>query len=447
MQNDLTVGRVGSCIFRFTLPLLLGNVFLQVYQLVNFLIMGNVHNGDKMLAALGAVSPIRLLMLALTAGVGMGVSVLVSQYYGAKRTDELRRVAGSAFFLMLVLSVPMSVAGLWAAKQLLGVLQTPQEVVGYATDYLRIVFGGTAAAFGYHTVCALLGGIGDSKSSLYFIMVSSVVNTLLDILFMRVLKFGLNGSAWSAVITDILSFVMALWYLGRYPFFPRSFRMLLPDLTMLRKILQLGIPASLQQIAASAGMMLMQGRVNAFGSDIMAGFSTGGRVDNLVMMPVADFGTAMAAFAGQNIGAGKIKRIKSGLRAIMLMMTVFSVGFGMILYIWGEDMVGLFNSNPAVVAAGASYLRINAPFFVFGGAMMVLTGVMRGAGDAFASMIFSVCTLWVVRVPLTYVLSATPLLSGGIWLAQPVAWVTGTVISYFYYRLGRWKGKAVVGNK
>lgn len=441
-MKDLTVGKESRLIFRFALPMLMGNVFQQFYQVVDTIIVGNVL-GKNALASVGASFPIIFALISLIIGIGSGFGIVISQYFGAKEIEKVKRTISTMFIALGLLSIAMSIIGISLSAPIFRLLQLPEHLMPQATTYLNIYLGGILVMFGYNGVSAVLRGLGDSKTPLVFLIIATIFNVILDILFIMVFKWGIAGAAWATVISQAGAFITAAIYLNKtHAIISFKKSAMHFDKVIFKQGVKIGLPSGLQQTFVAFGMMALMGIVNTFGTDVIAAYSIGGRIDSFAALPAMAFSAALATFTGQNLGAGKEERVKRGLWATIGMASIFSVVLIAIILTFKYQLVRLFNDDPEVIRIGAEYLTIVNVFYFFFVLMFVMYGVLRGAGATLVPMFISVFSLWLVRVPLAYFLSRH-FGETGIWWAVPIAWGTGLIGSYLYYLSGKWKGKVV----
>jgi len=325
-------------------------------------------------------------------------------------------------------------------------LRVPAEVMPEASTYLRIIFSGLLAMFGYNAISAILRGLGDSRTPLYLLIVASLVNVVLDLLFVVVFKWGVAGVAWATVIAQGLSFAGGMIYLQRRN---QHVRLVLKDLRfdpmIFKQSLRIGLPTGIQQTLVSLGMMALTRIVNGFGTTAIAAYAAASRLDSFASMPAMNLSQALSTFTGQNMGAGKTERVKRGHLSAIAMGALISVVVGGVAMLWGRPLMQLFTKDGPVLELGARYLFIVGSSYILFSTMFINNGVMRGAGDAFIPMINTLLALWLIRIPVALLLSG-PLGLGtdGIWLSVPAGWIMGVIFSTWYYLGGRWKRKAVV---
>ena len=443
-MKNLTEGSEAKGIIGFAVPMLIGNVFQQMYMMVDSVVVGR-GVGKEALAAVGASFPIIFLMVSLIIGITMGASIMLSQYFGARDTDKLKKTIDTTVIFLLITAVLATVAGLIFSGPILKVLRTPDAVFPLARQYLNVMFAGMVFMFGYNTVSAILRGLGDSKNPLYFLIIASIVNIVLDLLFVMVFHWGVAGAAWATVISQGVSLVVGVIYMQRSPYgylhvHPKTIRF---DREIFRNMLKIGLPTGIQQSLVSLGFIALTRIVNPFGTNVIAGYTAASRLDSFAAMPAMNLSIAMSTFVGQNMGAQKQERVRKGYISTMLMSGVISLVMTAVMIIFRRALIGLFAKDPAVVEIGAEYLLIVSSFYIVFSSMFITGGVLRGAGDTLTQMVFTLVALWVVRIPISALLSSN-LGSPGIWWGIPAGWVVGFTASFLYYLGGRWKKKVLI---
>lgn len=445
-MRDLTSGKEGKRILRFALPMLLGNVFHQLYNVVDSVIVGNFI-GKEALAAVGASFPVIFVFYALVLGITSGSTVVIAQYFGAGDQERVKRTIDTLFIFLFFASILISLLGILFSREIFMLLRLPDEVIPMAELYLKIFFGGVIASFGFMGTSAALRGLGDSKTPLYFLIVSTVFNIGFDLLFVVVFGWGIAGVAIATVLAQAGAFLTAIIYLNRYhKIIHFSLFHLIFDRDLFRKSMRIGLPTGVQQTAVALGMMALIWIVNKFGTNVIAAYSVAARVNSLATLPAMNFGSALATFVGQNLGAGKEDRVKRGFRSTVVMSSFISVAVTLLVVFYGHFIMELFTNDPAVVRIGKQYLTIVGSFYVVFSAMFATSGVLRGAGATVVPMITTILSLWVIRLPGAYLLSGE-IGYVGIWWAIPLGWVMGLLMAYGYYLTGAWKKKVVVTNR
>jgi len=442
-MKDLTSGREGKLILFFALPMLLGSIFQQLYNIVDSIIVGRAL-GKEALAAVGNAFPIFFTLIALIIGLSFGGTIVISQYFGAKDYNRVRRAIGTLYVFMFITAGIITVLGLLFIDDVLRLIKIPEELYKDARIYIKLFIGGIIAFFGYNGTAAILRGLGDSRTPMIFMIISTLVNIGLDLLFILVFKWGIAGAAIATIVSQGGAFITAVWYLNKYHrFISLKLKDLVFDTEIFRHTLRIGLPTGLQQTFVALGMVAIQRIVNGFGTDVIAGYSVAGRIDSIAMTPAMIFSQALAAFVGQNIGAGKNDRVIKGLKATLLMSSVIAVSTTILVILSKEFMVGLFNRDPEVIRIGSEYLVIVSGCYLLFAAMFSINGVMRGAGDTIVPMFITLLALWLIRIPGAYFLSEK-IGETGIWWAVPIGWATGLIMSFFYYKTGKWKTKTVI---
>ncbi|MBL7110451.1 MAG: MATE family efflux transporter [Bacteroidales bacterium] len=442
-MKDLTTGNAGRLIFKFAMPMLLGNLFQQLYNIVDTIIVGNFL-GKEALAAVGASFPIIFTLIALIIGVASGGTIVIAQYFGAKDFKSVKRAIDTLYIFMFFTSVVLSVIGVYFTEDIFRLIQLPEEILPQAKSYLTIYLSGLVVFFGFNGTSAILRGLGDSKTPLYFLMISTLFNILLDLLFVVVFEWGIAGAAIATVVSQGGAFLTAIIYLNRYhkiiQFTLSEFQF---DNKIFRQILRIGLPTGIQHTFVSLGMMALMAIVNTFGTDVIAAYSVAGRIDNLAVLPAMNFSAALATFVGQNIGARKPERIRSGLIATLLMSAGITVIVMLIVILFKGPLIGMFTDDTEVIRIGSEYLVIVCSFYLIFTTMFMFGGVMRGAGDTLIPMFLTLFSLWIIRIPFAWLFSSR-IGETGIWWAIPAGWVAGLILSFLYYLTGRWKRKVLI---
>lgn len=445
-MRDLTEGNEARRILGFALPLLIGSVFQQLYNVVDSIIVGRVI-GKEALAAIGNAFPIMFTLIALIIGVAFGGTIVISQYFGAKDYEKVRRAIGTIYVLMFTMAIVLSGLGLIFLDKILSLVDIPEDVLPMATAYIRIIIAGIIVFFGFNGTSAILRGLGDSRTPMVFIIISTFFNIGLDILFVLKLGMGIEGAAYATIISQGGAFLTAVIYLNRKH---ELISIRLKDFVFDRKIfaqsVRIGLPTGFQQTFVALGMMALLKIVNQFGTNVIAAYSVAGRIDSIAIQPAMIFSQALAAFVGQNTGAGKQSRIKHGLKATFLMSAGVSILLTIIIISLRGDLIGLFNRDPNVIRIGAQYLVIVSSFYILFSGMFTINGVLRGAGDTLIPMFITLFSLWLVRIPGAWFLSEK-MGEVGIWWSVPIGWSSGLLLSYLYYLTGKWKTKAVTQKK
>lgn len=442
-MKDLTQGNERKVILMFAAPMLVGNLFQQTYTIFDSIIVGRLI-GDEALAAVGASFPIIFALISFVIGIATAGTIIISQYYGAKDYAKVGRAIDTIFVFIFIASILVTGVGIAFGKKIFELTKLPPEVIPQATVYLRTFLSGTILLFGFNGISAILRGIGDSKTPLYFQISAAVLNILLDYILIKFLDMGVRGAALATVISHGLTFIVAALYLNKtHKLIQIKLINLNFDRDIFKKSIKIGLPSGFQQTFVALGMIALYRIVNEFGTDVVAAYSVAGRIDGLAMVPAMIFGQALSSFVGQNLGAGKTDRVKRGLRETLIFSVIISVIVTIIVLLFKYQLMRLFTDTEAIAQIGSQYLLIVSSCYIIFAIMFALNGVMRGAGDTLVPMFITLFSLWVIRVPFAAVLSSK---YGeiGIWLAVPLAWSVGTVFSFIYYKTGNWKKKVIV---
>lgn len=447
-MKDLTKGNETTQLILFAVPMLLGNIFQQFYNMVDSFVVGRFV-GITALAAVGTSFPIIFFMLSLIMGVTMGSTVLISQFFGAQDHNKLKKVISTSYIFLFLAGIVMSFIGVFSAGFILQAMSVPADVMPEAASYLKIIFAGMLATFGYNGVAAMLRGLGDSKTPLYLLIASTLMNIVLDLTFVLVFHWGVEGVAWATIISQAISFIGALILLARRKeYVAPDFKHLKWDKEIFSKMIKIGLPTGIQQTMVSLGMMVLSRIVNEFGPVTMAAYTASARIDSLASLPAMNLSQAITTFTGQNIGAGKVKRVKRGHLSAIVINSAISLILTITVVLFSKNLMSLFTANPEVIAIGSEYLVIVGLFYVFFGIMFINNGVMRGAGDVFIPMINTLLALWLVRLPCAILFTRVfNMGTSGIWWSIPAGWGIGFIFSTWYYLTGKWKTKAIVKAK
>jgi len=376
--------------------------------------------------------------------LSIGFNVIIAQYFGAKDYKNVQRTVDTMNIILFISSAIFTIVGLLLMDNVLTLIKTPADIHVQAIQYLRVYLLGLVFFFGYNGNAAIYRGMGDSKTPLYFIILSTILNIGLDLLFVAVFDWGIEGAAWATIIAQGIAFITSIFYINKFhDFLKFKFWNFSFDSYIMKKSIQIGLPTALQQSFVALGMVALLSVVNAFGTDVVAAYSIATRIESFVALPAMNFAAALSTFVGQNIGAQRIDRVKKGYLATLKMTLLITIVSTLIILIFSYPLTRLFTEDLAVINISRGYLNIVSFFFVFFTAMFVNNGVLRGAGDTLIPMFITLFSLWVIRIPLAYLMSKS---FGyiGIWWAIPVAWFFGMLFSYSYYKIGRWKNKSVV---
>jgi putative MATE family efflux protein len=446
--KDMTQGAPWKRIAEFAVPMLIGNLAQQLYNTADSVIVGR-YVGDNALAAVGSASPILNLLLALFVGIATGAGIVISQCYGARDRKGLSYAIGNCITLAGIASIVIMVIGPVITMPMLRMLNTPDSIIGWCADYLKIYFIGIAGFFFYNMLSGVLRGMGDSLSALVFLLVSAALNVGLDLLFVAKFNMAVPGVSLATVIAQFISAILCMIKLMQM----KDVFDLNLDTLKLRKsvsmnILKLGIPSGITQAIMSIAMLVVQSLTNSMGELVIACNVIIMRVDGFAMMPNMTFGNTMSVYAGQNVGAGERERVHQGTVQGMFMAFTFATLITIVLLFFGKYLFAIFTTTEALIELAVRMMRILAVGYIAISVTQVLGGVMRGAGDTVTPMWISIFTTIVLRVPLAYLLAymmrTTEYPNGkpdALFLSMLISWLTGALLSFIAYRRGKWKVK------
>ena len=400
--TDMTTGTPWKRIIMFTFPMLIGNIAQQLYSAVDSVVVGK-YVGDNALAAVGSASPILNLLLVLFMGISMGASIMVAQYYGAKQREELSHTIGNCITLTAIAVLIIMVTAALVSRPLLELLKTPDSIIDWCTSYLLILLVGSVGSAYYNILGGVLRGLGDAFSALIYLLVATVLNIILDILFVARFDMGVSGVAWATIIAQGISAILCFRRLAKMS----DIFDLKPQFLKLKKLyagkmITLGLPSGLTQAIFSLAMVIVQSLTNSFGELFIAANVIIMRVDGFAMLPNFSFGTAMTTYAGQNVGAKKMDRVIKGAKQGTLIAVLTSATLTGLILLFGKQLMGIFTETTELVELSRNMMSIIAVGYIAMAVTQSLSGVMRGAGDTMTPMWISLFTTVVVRVPIAY---------------------------------------------
>lgn len=448
--SDMTVGKPWKSILIFTVPMLIGNIAQQLYSTVDSIVVGK-YVGDNALAAVGSAAPILNMLIVLFIGISAGASIMVSQYFGAKNRKSLSHTIGNCITVTAISSVLLIVVATPLIRPVLEMLNTPDSILDWCADYLTISLIGIAGMAYYNILSGIIRGMGDSFSALIYLLVATVINIVLDVYFVASLGMGVGGVALATVIAQLISSVLCLIKLSRMiEYFDFGLEYFKPKKEYVRTIIKLGLPSGLTQAIFSSAMIIVQSLTNCFGELFIAANVVIMRVDGFAMMPNFSFGTALTTYAGQNVGAGKYDRVIKGAKQGTLMAVATSATITGIILLFGKYLMWVFTDTAELVNMSYRLMMILAVGYIAMAVTQSLSGIMRGAGDTVTPMWISLITTVAIRVPVAYgisFLTRTEALPYGrkecIQISLLCSWVLGAVLTAIFYRIGRWKNKAI----
>lgn len=446
-MTDMTTGSPVRHILKFALPLLIGNLFQQLYNMVDSIVVGNFV-GKNALAAVGACGSMNFLFFSLSSGLAIGIGIIVSQHFGAKDEKNVRSTIANSIYVLLMAALSVSVIGIIFAPQLLKLLVTPDNIIGDSTIYMRTTCAGIIAIAFYNGVAAILRALGDSRTPLYFLILSSIVNVILDLTFVRALEMGVFGVALATIISQAVSAVTCLIYAyHKVPYFRLTKEELRPHKEIILKSFRLGMPVALQNSMIAISCMVLQGVVNSFGDTVMAAYTITNRIEQIVQQPYGSLGAALTTYSGQNIGAGKIDRVKKGFRQAILMALIFSILLIPVAYLFGPRIVGIFVKEQEVIDIGYRALRITSLCYFGLGMIYVPRALLNGCGDTGFAMLNGISEV-VCRILYSPIFTRISLLGyWGIWCTTAATWITTAIVCVVRYFQGKWKKISVANHK
>lgn len=443
-EMDMTRGSPMRLMVRFSLPLLFGNALEQFYNMVDSWVVGNFV-GTSAMAAVGIAFPIIFLLTSLFIGMAVGTSILIAQFFGAGDRDGVRRSVDTVYGALMVSILPLTLLALLASGPILRLIQVPESVYEEAHIYLMVVFAGIIGNLGYNVNAGILQGLGDSRTPLLFLSVACGINIVLDLLFVLVFHWGVFGVALATILAQCFSWIFGVFHINRTY---KTFRICLfrspMDRGLLKRVLRLGIPSGIQQCQLAVAVLVIQALINSFGEAFAAGFSAANKIDTFAFMPVDSFCLAVTTYVGQNVGAGRLDRVKDGVRKSLLLCVGTCLVISVLVVPNSAWLISIFNKDPAVIAAGQAYLvRVLSTMWLLS-IMYPLNNALRGAGASVVPMVSSIVALWGARVPAAYVL-AHFFGKENLYWAYPIGWTVGIVISGIVYLRGKWKLKCAAG--
>ena len=444
-EKNMTSGTPWKQILVFSLPVFIGLLLQQLYNTVDTIVVGNFAS-EAALSAVGTTGSLTFLFLAVANGFSAGAGVLTSQYFSAGRTDEMRKAGAVSVSLLMLMGVLATVLGLITGRLALKtLLAVPDNFLDMAVTYFLIYCLGLIFQFGYNIVASLLRSVGDSRASMYFLLIASVVNIGLDLLFVAVFKMGVAGAAIATDISQALACVAAFAYMYRkYPAFRFGKKDWGLDKTIIGQIARMGFPVTLQQMIAGLGIVFIQRAVNGYGQAMTASFTVGSRIEMYAQMPLNAFYMALATFVGQNIGVGNVERVKKGTRQTLLLSLAVTVMIAVLILAFTNQLISLFGIGDQAAEYCSQHLRVTVLAFVLQSVYLPLFGVFQGSGDGFAITRTAAVALG-IRVLTTYTLCYLPMFGYRIvWWNMVLGFMGGFIITWIHYLRGTWQNKTVI---
>ena len=445
MAIDMTKGSEAKAITAFALPIMGGFLLQQLYNTVDSVVVGRTL-GQAALSAVGTCSPLTMLAVSFATGLCNGESIVLSQFYGAKKYGDLRNALSTSLILLTALSVAVTVLGLCFARGLLGgLLSVPDEIIDGSMQYFTVYCVGLVFQFIYNVIAAALRSVGDSRATLLFLMISSVLNIILDLLFVLVFRWGIAGTAIATVISQAVSAAVSVHYiLKKYAFFRFGRGDFVFDGEKCRMVLKLGVPTMVQMCIVSGGNVLVQKVTNSLGTVAIAAATAAGRIENYMFIPCQGFNNGVGTFTGQNMGAGNIDRVISGMKKTLKIVVPLAFVLAAALFLFAGPLVSVFGVMDDALELGEMHLHFIAPFFVLFTAYMVFAGVLTGSGDVLASTSITLSGLALRVICANVFCYVFRWGFRSLYYAIPVGWVLCFILALVRYFGGKWKSKALV---
>lgn len=442
-MRNMTEGSPTGHILAFAMPLVLGSLLQQLYNMVDSWVVGNFV-GSGALAAVGMAFPVMAMFLSLFIGIGNGGTVVIAQFFGAGHMDKVRDTVDSIYTAFVVCIIPITVLAVVLVEPIMGLMQVEASAWEETRIYLMIIGLGMIGNVGYNITAGILSGLGNSKSTLLFLGIAAVINTVLDLAFVLLFGMGVVGVALATIIAQAISWIFSLFYVNRnYPeiaIHPFSFRF---SRNLFAQVMKIGIPSGLQMAMTSMGVMSVMSKANSFGKEFTAGYNVGGKIDTVTFLFIQSVSSAVTAFVGQNIGAQKLDRVRKGVNASVLLAIGWCFLTMVLIIPFRSDLVGIFSPEPEVIYAGSCYLKaIMLGYPLFAG-MFILNAALRGAGDSVFPMVTTTIAMIILRVPCVYWM-ADRFGSGAMFWGFLPGWAVGISMAFWEYLSGRWKRHAVL---
>jgi putative MATE family efflux protein len=437
--TDMTEGKPFKLLIQFAFPLLIGNIFQQLYNMVDSVIVGNFV-GANALGSIGTTNSLNFFFFSLVAGLSVGIGIIVAQYFGSGDADKVKNTIGNAIWIIAACAIIMSCVGFFAARPVLILMNTDPIILEDAVSYLKVTSIGISCVAMYNGVSNILRALGDSKTPLIFLIVASILNVILDLIFVLCFGWGVVGAAIATAFSQFTSAITCIFYACRsntYFKIKKEHLKLNPDIV--KKSCRLGIPVALQNALIAFSLIVLQRIVNGYGAAFTTAFTVVSRIETLVQQPFMSLGAAVSTYTGQNIGAGKQKRVIEGFNSATVISTCFALIVGIIFWIFTSPIVSIFGKDQNVLSIAVDGLRITCCFYVFLGLIYTTRNVLNGAGDAMFSL-FTGIVECIGRVGFAYPLTLIPFMDKyGVFYATGLTWFLNGMFSLIRYKRGKWK--------
>ena len=435
----MTKGTPYKLLLKFALPLFIGNIFQQFYNLVDSIVVGNYVSSNA-LGAIGTTTSLTFLFFSLMGGLSVGIGIIISQYFGAGNKERVKPTIGTAVTVIAVASLVGFSLGFFLARPILTAMQTDKVILDDAVLYLRMIALGSLGMGFYNGTSSILRGLGDSKSPLLFLIISSILNVGLDLLFVLVIPLGIMGVALGTVVAQYVSAVLCILYARKTnSFFRLSKKHLRPDKQIVARTCRLGIPVALQNSMIAFSLVVLQGIVNSYGAVFTTAFTIVGRIESLIQQPFMSLGAALASYTGQNIGAKRIDRVQKGFKSANIMNFIIAGVIILAFWIFTQPIVSIFGDDAKTMKYAIDGLRITSLFYGFLGMIYPTRNVLNGAGDAAFSLYTGIVEC-IGRIVFTYPLTLIPFIGMyGVFFATGITWFLNGTFSFIRYKRGKWK--------
>ncbi len=446
--TDFTQGNIPRHLILFSLPMLAGNLLQTFYNTVDSIWVGRFLGAE----ALGAVSvgfPVLFILISFVFGLGMGANIMVAQYLGARKDEEVRKTVVNALVLLTLLGIILAIVGIKLHLAILEAIRTPETIKQLASQYLTIIFWGLPFLFLYNAISSILRGMGDAKTPLYLLIYATIINIVLDPLMILGIgpfpPLGVAGAALATTIAQGISGVIGLFVLFKLNIIPLHIKSNWWDWPIITTMFRLGMPAGVQQSIVSLGILAMTSLVNLFGEKVVAAYGAATRIDQFSFLPAMTISVAISSVAGQNLGFGDYQRSREVFRWGTIIAFCFALPIATLVFFKAENLIRIFITEEKVIAIGKEYLQIAAFSYIPFSLMFAINGFLRGAGDTVQTMINTLISLWLIRLPFSWLLSIYFQLGAkGIWIGMAIGPVAGFLVALAYYRSGRWENKILV---
>lgn len=438
-NNQIVNGNIPKQLIAFFIPIWFGTFFQQLYNTVDAVIVGNYVGTEALASVGGPSSAIINLLVGFFVGVSSGCSVVVAQYFGAKNLEKTKSAVNTAIFFAIASGAFLMLIGIPVSPHLLRMMGTPTEILGHSASYLRIYFYGVIFNLIYNVGSGILRAMGDSKRPLYFLIVASICNVILDIVFVLVFNMGVDGVAWATIISQALSAVLVLLSLKlSYPQFEFTIKRINPNMAILKEMLKIGVPGGFQSVMYALSNIIIQADINSFGTNVVAAWTAYGKIDALYWMTVNSFGISITTFTGQNYGAKKYDRVKESVKVCMTITTVATIILSILTILVAPYAYRLFCKDQAVIDIGVHMVMLQVPFFFAYVAVEIMSGAMRGVGNVFVPTVITLCGICILRVLWSFIVVPMNRTLETVCFSYPFTWFVTSTMFIIYYFKGHW---------